>query len=89
MNKFNNEVSKVMNLGLSKAHACCYVANYYDEYICHIHNKGCKYINECKEAYEKINDGMNIVSIDFANGSSISFEPTCGLRSKIKGIDIL
>ena len=42
--------------GIHGAHACCYMCNFENDYICHVFNGGCEQIDVCRKIREGEND---------------------------------
>lgn len=52
--KFEIEQNRLIaTYEITSVHACCYMCNYEDDFICHQHNNGCDSVEECRRIYEK------------------------------------
>lgn len=43
----------VISKGIEENHACCYISNWHDTFICDIHNGPCKQREVCRKLAEE------------------------------------
>ena len=47
--EFDAKVKKIIDTcSVAELHAACYLCNFEDEYICHIHDGGCNCMETCR-----------------------------------------
>lgn len=47
--EMRKKINKLVDKGLNRIQAGCYISNYYDDYICSTYNGGCKNFRECQQ----------------------------------------
>lgn len=53
--KFDADIKQIAStFSVTEGHACCYLCNFGDEYICYEHDGGCNRVEECQSIHDRL-----------------------------------